>query len=274
MSPIKVLIVDDHPVVRQGLRSLLSNSRDISVVGEAATGPAGLAAARRYQPDVVLMDIRLCGLDGIEVARQLRQSEPAPKVIILSSYDDEQYLERALQADVSAYLLKHASDEVLVGAIREACTVASGSSAPPELQLGETSAPRNQSLPGARADNCNSGSCRWTSLCLHDHCQTIPQPARRPSTHRPAGHRIGARAPGPGSSRPRNDRGRNRRCLENGRRTVEMHRRRVMRKLGLSNQTQLVIYALEQSLVRPSELSAAFSGMSISTGGRRRPQAP
>lgn len=118
MTPIKVLVVDDHPVVRFGLRSLLSLYSDICLVGEADSGSAALAAAQRYQPDVVLLDIRLGGLDGIEVAERLSQYDPSPRVIILTSYDEDTYVVRALQADVHAYLLKHASDETLVNAIR------------------------------------------------------------------------------------------------------------------------------------------------------------
>jgi DNA-binding NarL/FixJ family response regulator len=118
VTPITVLVVDDHPVVRHGLRSLLASYPDVRVIGEAASGPAAVAAVTRSQPDVVLMDIRLGGLDGIQVTERLRSCEPAPRVIILTSYDDDGYLVRALQAGAHAYLMKSASDETLVDAIR------------------------------------------------------------------------------------------------------------------------------------------------------------
>jgi DNA-binding NarL/FixJ family response regulator len=118
MAPISVLIVDDHPVVRFGLWSLLSQEDDIRVIAEADNGPSGLTAARLHQPDVVLLDIQLGGLDGIEVAKRLRESQPRSKIIILTNYDDDSYVVRALQAEVHGYLLKHTSVDTLVDAIR------------------------------------------------------------------------------------------------------------------------------------------------------------
>ncbi|HLQ33223.1 MAG TPA: response regulator transcription factor, partial [Chloroflexota bacterium] len=115
---IRVMVVDDHPVVRQGLRSLLSNYDDINLVADADSGPAALEAADRDDPDVVVMDIRLGGADGIQVAERLRRRHPNTKVIVLTSYDDDGYLLRALKANAHAFLLKSASDEMLVGAIR------------------------------------------------------------------------------------------------------------------------------------------------------------
>ncbi len=115
---IRVLVVDDHPIVLKGLRALLSSYPDIVLVAEAESPPVALGAARRDRPDVAVVDIKLAGGDGIDLATRLRQLEPAPKVIILSSYDDEGYLTRALEADVHAFLLKDASDEKLVDAIR------------------------------------------------------------------------------------------------------------------------------------------------------------
>ncbi len=116
---IRVLVVDDHPVVRQGLRSLLSNYDDIAVVAEADSGQSAVEAADSQPVDVVVMDIRLGGLDGIQVAERLRQRHAALKVIVLTSYDDDAYLVRALKANAHAFLLKSASDEMLVGAIRK-----------------------------------------------------------------------------------------------------------------------------------------------------------
>jgi two-component system response regulator DevR len=117
-QPIRILVVDDHPVVRQGLRSLLSNHPDLQIIGEVGHAQQALDAARQDCPDVVLLDIRLPGMTGVEVARRLHQDCPQTRIIMLTSYDDDEYLIGALEADVQAYLLKSVSDDTLVWTIR------------------------------------------------------------------------------------------------------------------------------------------------------------
>jgi len=119
-KPIRVLIVDDHPVVRQGLQSLLSNYPDIQVAGEADTGLSALEQAALLQPDVVLLDIRLPGASGIDVTRQLRRHNPQARIIILTAHEDDEYLIGALQAGAHGYLLKSTSHQTLTEAIRNA----------------------------------------------------------------------------------------------------------------------------------------------------------
>lgn len=112
-----VFIVDDHLVVRQGLRSLLSQYPNIQVMGEADGGPDTVELITRLQPDIVLLDIRLADQSGLDLARQLGQAGSQSRIIILTSYDDESYLLEAAQAGVHGYLLKSTSAEILADAI-------------------------------------------------------------------------------------------------------------------------------------------------------------
>jgi len=118
MERIRVMVVDDHPVVRQGLRSLLSNYPDLILVGEAEGSPGALDLAERVAPDVILLDIRMPGTSGVETARLLCRQCPAAKILMLTSFDDQEYVAGALQAGAHGYLLKSASDEMLVSAVR------------------------------------------------------------------------------------------------------------------------------------------------------------
>lgn len=119
MNPIRVLLVDDHPIVRQGVRSVLAGHPDIQVIGEADGAAALFAALAGLQPDVILLDVRLPGQNGVEIAQRLKREWPAIKVIILTTYEDEEYLFGALRAGAEGYLLKSASPEVLASAIRQ-----------------------------------------------------------------------------------------------------------------------------------------------------------
>lgn len=115
---IRVLIVDDHQTLRRGLRSLLLPHNDIEVVGEAGEGTAAVQAATELSPDVILLDIKILGLDGIEIAPQLASKAPNSKIIILTAYDSDEYILRSFQAGAYAYLLKSGADETVADAIR------------------------------------------------------------------------------------------------------------------------------------------------------------
>src|SRR5215468_1626928 len=116
--PIRILVVDDHPIVRQGLRSLLSAYAELQIVAEAGSPQQAIEAAVRASPDIVLLDVRLPGATGVEVARQLQRECPTASVILLTSFDDDEYLLGALEVGVRAYLLKSVSDDMLVWTIR------------------------------------------------------------------------------------------------------------------------------------------------------------
>lgn len=116
-----VLLVDDHPVVRSGLRAVLDAADGITVVGEAATGGEALALAGHLQPDVVLCDLRLGdGIDGIETTAALRELDPAPAVLILTTFDRDAEILRAIEAGAAGYLLKEVAPEAIIDGIRRA----------------------------------------------------------------------------------------------------------------------------------------------------------
>lgn len=119
MSVIRVMIVDDHPIVRQGVRSVLANHSDIQVVGEADSAATLFAIVDSLKPDVILLDIRMPGQSGIEVTQRLKRDYPNIRVIILTTYDDDEYLFGALRAGAEGYMLKSASQESLADSIRQ-----------------------------------------------------------------------------------------------------------------------------------------------------------
>ena len=123
MVKIRVLIVDDYPVVREGLRTMLSTDRTVQVVGEASDGAEAVAMVAEKEPNVVLMDIRMPNMDGIEATRQISNKYPSTAVIVLTMYDSDAHVIDAVRAGASGYLLKDASRELLLHTIR---TVSSG----------------------------------------------------------------------------------------------------------------------------------------------------
>ena len=116
--PVRILIADDHAVLRTGLRMLLDAQPDMEVIGEASDGNEAVAQALASQPDLVLMDVAMSGGGGLEATQQIRQQAPGIRVLMLSMYDDESYLRRALEAGASGYALKRAADTELLSAIR------------------------------------------------------------------------------------------------------------------------------------------------------------
>lgn len=115
---IRVLLVDDHQVVRRGLRTFLEIQDDIEVVGEAADGAEGVARSEELHPDVVLMDIKMPGTDGIEALRKLRELDNPAKVLIVTSFTEQRTVVPALRAGASGYVYKDVDPEALAGAIR------------------------------------------------------------------------------------------------------------------------------------------------------------
>ena len=115
---MRVLLADDHAIVRRGLRSILATEPGLTVVGEAGDGQEALRLAKDLHPDIVVLDLAMPMLNGIDVAARLQKMERAPRTVILSMHSDESYIIRALAAGARAYLLKDATDEDLIPAIR------------------------------------------------------------------------------------------------------------------------------------------------------------
>ena len=122
-EPIRIVLVDDEAMVRVGLRMVLSGEPDLEVVGEAADGAAAVDVVLETRPDVVLMDVRMPKVDGIEGSRRVLAAAPGVKVVVLTTFDEDDYVEAALRSGVSGFLLKVAPPERLIEGVR---TVASG----------------------------------------------------------------------------------------------------------------------------------------------------
>src|SRR3982751_3216853 len=119
MKRITVLLAEDHRMVREGFRSLLKHEEDIEIVGEAETGRQAVQMTRKLRPSVVVMDIAMPLLNGLEATRQIRKDFPETKVLILSAHSDDAYVEQVAALGASGFLLKQPSSDVLAKAIRE-----------------------------------------------------------------------------------------------------------------------------------------------------------
>jgi NarL family two-component system response regulator YdfI len=119
-SPIRVLVADDHLIIRQGLRLIFETCDDIQLAGEAADGAEAVRLAGELQPDVVLMDLRMPGMDGLAAIEQLHESQPELAVVILTTFNEDELMLRGLQAGAKGYLLKDTGREALFNAIRAA----------------------------------------------------------------------------------------------------------------------------------------------------------
>src|SRR5579859_3966856 len=153
MEPIRILIADDHPLFRDGLRALLESVPDLQVMGEAMTGNEVVVQAASLQPDVILMDIKMPGLNGIEATRRILQTSPHIRILILTMFEDDESVFAAIRAGARGYLLKGAVQEETLRAIR---AVASG-----EAIFGPTVAERLMHYFGSTRPTARSGSAQF-----------------------------------------------------------------------------------------------------------------
>ena len=209
-----VLLVDDHHVVRRGIRALLENEAGIHVVGEAGTGVEAARLTQQLKPDVLIIDLMLADMSGLEVIRQVRKRAPATSAVVLSMYGNDCYVVEALQAGAKAYVLKDSPPEELMRAVREAA-------------LG-----RRYLAPPL------SDRAIEVYLLRSEDSQLDPYDMLT-SREREVLHLA---AQGMTSSETAN-----RLCISP--RTVEVHRARVMQKLGLHNRTELIHFAIRQGII-------------------------
>jgi DNA-binding NarL/FixJ family response regulator len=215
---ITVLIADDQDLVREGLRMLLEAEPGITVIGEAGTGSEAIAAARKLDPDVVLMDIRMPGMDGIEAAAHLARPGSRARTLMLTTHDLDEYVYRAMRAGASGFLLKDASRDQLATAVR---TVAAGEAllAPSVTRRLIEDFCRRPSPDGAAADAARQLTGRELEI--------VKLVAKGLSNAE-----IAARL-----------------YLSDA--TVKSHIARILAKLRLRDRIQVVVFAYETGIVRP-----------------------
>ena len=208
---IRVVIVDDHAVVRSGLKLLLEAEQDITVVGEAGSAEEGVRATRLEKPDVVLLDVVMPGRSGIDATPELRKAAPSARVLMLSMQDDPSYVREAFAAGASGYVLKEAADVELVQAVRE--VAAGGRYVHPALGARLASAEVDAAARAA-ADPLSEREREVLRLLALGH--TNQEIAK---------------------------------MLFISVRTAETHRAHIMQKLGLQTRAELVRYALANGLL-------------------------
>ncbi len=182
MDPIRILIADDHPLFRDGLRALLESVADMQIIGEAATGDEALVQARVLQPDVILMDIKMPGLNGIEATRRILQTSPHIRILILTMFEDDESVFAAVRAGARGYLLKGAVQEETLRAIH---AVASG-----EAIFGPTVASRLMHYFGSTRPTARSGPAQFFPELTDREYEILTLIAQRKSNAQIAAHFV------------------------------------------------------------------------------------
>jgi len=211
-EPMKVLIADDHGIVRSGLRMLLERQMDIEVVGEASDGAEARDMAIRERPDLAILDVKMPKLTGLQATREIRAQAPDVAVLILSMYDDERYLFEALKAGASGYVLKAQADSDLLEAVRA-------------VERGEPFL-TPEAQRALIQDVLGEGSSREEDLAPRE--QEVVKLVAEAHTNREIAS-----------------------ILHLSEKTVENHRSNAMRKLGMRDRVELVRYAIRRGLIEP-----------------------
>jgi len=216
VSKIRVLIADDHAIVREGVRALLALSDDIAVVGEAADGREAIEAARRLRPDVILLDIAMPGLGGLEAAVEIRKENPDARILVLSQYDDREYVRRFLKLGVSGYVLKKAAGSALTAAIRAAHQ--GGLVLDPDVARD---AVRDQAATGATPPDADPYEA------LTDREKQVLKLVAEGRTNKEVAEMLAVSV-----------------------KTAMSHREHIMQKLDLHSRTELIKFALRKGVIR------------------------
>lgn len=218
MTPVRVLLVDDDDLMRAGLRSVLSSDDTIAVVGEAGDGSEAVERVRALSPDVVLMDVRMPNLDGVSATREVLAAQPETRVLILTTFEEDDYIFGALSAGASGFLLKRTSPEELIAALH---TVAAGDSLlSPSVTRRVVERMAGQPAPGGPT------SARLVELTPRER-EVLELVARGLSNKEIATAFV----------------------IEES--TVKTHVKRILTKLRLRDRVQAVIFAYESGLTRP-----------------------
>jgi two-component system, NarL family, response regulator NreC len=212
---VRVLLADDHGIVRRGLRTLLETEAGLSVVAEASDGMEALRLAEEHEPDTLIVDVGMPKMNGIEVAARMQKLPRPPAVIILSMHSDESYITRALAAGARAYLLKDATDEDLLPAVR---AVAAGK---PYFSPAVTAVLVEDYMRQLRARGLTD-----TYLLLTDREKEVLQLLAEGRSNKEVAT-----------------------LLDLGLSTVETHRANLMQKLNLHNTAEIVLYAVRKGII-------------------------
>jgi DNA-binding NarL/FixJ family response regulator len=223
-SPIRVLLVDDQPLLRTGFRMILETEPDIAVVGESGDGEAAVAAARALQPDVVLMDVRMPRMDGVQATRLITGAarDNAPRVLVLTTFDLDEYVVEALRAGASGFLLKDVPAEDLVDAIR---VVATG-----EAVIAPSVMRRLLDRFASRLPAANAPTPASLAILTERERQVLKLVARGLSNAEIAAELVVSET------------------------TVKTHVGNLLTKLGVRDRVQAAVYAYESGLVQPGAL--------------------
>ena len=214
MHRTKVILADDHQIVRQGLRALLESEPDIDVVGEVSEGLSVADMVTKLNPDVLVLDLMMPGLNGLEVTRQVSQRSPNVRIIVLSMHANEAYVLEALRNGAAGYVLKESSTETLVTAIRTTMEGRRYLCAPLSEMAMEAFLQKAQNVAVDPYDSLTGREREVLQLAAEGHTNTA----------------IAER-------------------LSISPRTAEVHRARIMEKLQLTNQTGLIKYAIRKGLL-------------------------